>query len=54
LAGIIPYFAVLTFADDLSLEKLVTPSTVIIKDRHPVTFAIHAFIEFLSLFDTFP
>ena len=54
LAGIIPYFAVLTFADDLSLEKLVTPSTVIIKDRHPVTFAIHAFIEFKSLNDTFP
>jgi len=31
----------------------VTPSTVVIKDGHPVTFAIHAFIEFKSLNDAF-
>jgi hypothetical protein len=40
-------------AQELSLQKLVTPSTVILKDGHPVTFAVHAFIEFNSLKDTF-
>jgi len=30
------------------------PSTVIFKDGHPVSFAIHAFIEFKSLNDAFP
>ncbi len=41
-------------AQELSLQELVTPSTVISKDGHPVTFAIHAFIEFNSLKDAFP
>ena len=41
-------------AEELSLQKLVNPSTVISKDGHPVTFAIHAFIEFNSLQDAFP
>jgi hypothetical protein len=36
-------------AEDLSLQALVTPSTIILKDGHPVTFAIHGFIEFKSL-----
>jgi len=45
---------VLSLADDLSLQKLVTPSTVIFKDGHRVTFAVHAFIEFNSLNDAFP
>lgn len=44
----------LSSAQELSLQKLVTPSTVISKDGHPVTFAIHAFIEFNSLKDVFP
>jgi len=44
----------LSSAQELSLKKLVTPSTVISKDGHPVTFAIHAFIEFNSLKDAFP
>jgi hypothetical protein len=44
----------LVSAQELSLQKLVTPSTVISKDGHPVTFAIHAFIEFKSLKDAFP
>ena len=44
----------LSSAQELSLQKLVTPSTVISKDGHPVTFAIHAFIEFNSLKDAFP
>jgi len=41
-------------AADISLQATVTPSTVIVKDGHPVTFAIHAFIEFKSLSELFP
>ena len=36
-------------AEDLSLQALVTPSTVILKDGRPVRFAVHGFIEFKSL-----
>jgi hypothetical protein len=38
----------------LSLQELVTPSTVLQKDGHPVSFAIHGFIEFDSLASAFP
>ncbi|HUN62499.1 MAG TPA: hypothetical protein VMU53_10935 [Candidatus Sulfotelmatobacter sp.] len=38
----------------LSLQQLVTPSTVVLKDGHPVAFAIHGFIEFKSLVEVFP
>ncbi len=41
-------------AQTLSLQSVVTPSTVITKDAHPVTFALHGFIEFQSLADAFP
>jgi hypothetical protein len=41
-------------AQQISLGALVTPSTVIIKDGHPVTFAVHGFIEFNSLAELFP
>ena len=41
-------------AQQLSLEALVTPSTVIRKDGKPVTFAIHGFVEFRSLAELFP
>ena len=41
-------------AGDLSLQALVTPSTIVLKDGHPVTFAIHGFIEFNSLAEVFP
>jgi hypothetical protein len=41
-------------AQQISLRALVTPSTVIIKDGHPVTFAVHGFIEFKSLAELFP
>jgi hypothetical protein len=41
-------------ADQISLQALVTPSTVILKDGRPVTFAIHGFIEFKSLAELFP
>jgi hypothetical protein len=38
----------------ISLQALVTPSTIIEKDGHPVTFALHGFIEFKSLSELFP
>ncbi len=41
-------------AEPLSLQGLVTPSTVILKDGHPITFAVHGFIEFRSLSELFP
>ena len=41
-------------AQRIPLRALVTPSTVIIKDGHPVTFAVHGFIEFKSLAELFP
>ena len=39
---------------DVSLQSLVTPSTIISKDGHVVTFAVHGFIEFKSLAELFP
>jgi hypothetical protein len=39
---------------ELSLQAVVTPSTVIAKDGRTVTFAIHGFIEFRSLAEVFP
>ena len=41
-------------AQPISLQSLVTPSTVILKDGRPVTFALHGFIEFKSLAELFP
>jgi len=41
-------------AQELSLQTLVTPSTTILKDGRPVTFALHGFIEFKSLSEMFP
>ena len=41
-------------AADISLQATVTPSTVILKDGHTVTFAVHGFIEFKSLSELFP
>ena len=41
-------------AEQVSLQALVTPSTVIVKDGHLVTFAVHGFIEFQSLAELFP
>jgi hypothetical protein len=38
----------------ISLQALVTPSTMIEKDSHPITFALHGFIEFKSLSELFP
>jgi hypothetical protein len=41
-------------AQAVSLQALVTPSTVIVKDGQPVKFALHGFIEFKSLAELFP
>jgi hypothetical protein len=46
--------AALAQAQQLSLQSLITPSTIIQKDGHPVTFALHGFIEFKSLSEMFP
>ena len=45
---------VAAFGQLLSLPTVVTPSSVILKDGHPVTFALHGFIEFKSLAEMFP
>ena len=37
----------------LTLQRLVTPSTLYVKDGQPVTFAIHGFIEFRTLEEFF-
>jgi len=41
-------------AQQISLQAIVTPSTVVIKDGQPVPFALHGFIEFNSLAQMFP
>ena len=41
------------WAQPVSLDALVTPSTVILKENRPLTFAIHGFIEFKSLAEAF-
>ena len=38
----------------ISLDEIVTPSTVVMKDGHLVPFALHGFIEFKSLAEMFP
>jgi hypothetical protein len=38
----------------ISLQALVTPSTVIVKDGHSLPFALHGYIEFPSLAEVFP
>jgi hypothetical protein len=55
LLAILPLiFSGLLLAEDVSLQAIVTPSTVVLKDGRPVTFAIHGFIEFKSLAELFP
>jgi hypothetical protein len=52
--GLIPFLSFPLLAQQRSLQALVTPSTVVLKEGHPVTFAIHGFIEFKSLAEVFP
>lgn len=41
-------------AQQISLQAIVTPSTIILKDGRPLTFALHGFIEFKSLAELLP
>jgi hypothetical protein len=41
-------------AEPVSLQALVTPSTVVLRDGQPVRFAVHGFIDFKSLAEMFP
>ncbi len=41
-------------AEQVSLQAIVTPSTVILKDGRPIPFAVHGFIEFQTLAELFP
>ena len=43
-----------TEAQEISLQSVVTPSTVVAKEGKTVTFAVHGFIEFRSLMELFP
>jgi hypothetical protein len=57
LSGFLPLMFFLSaslLAQGVSLQSIVTPSTVVTKDGHPVTFAIHGFVEFQSLAQVFP
>jgi hypothetical protein len=56
LLGIALAFAVTAplHAQQIPLQALVTPSTIIMKDGQAVTFAVHGFIEFKSLAELFP
>jgi hypothetical protein len=47
--ALIPAAALPALAQNPTLQDIVTPSTVVMKDGHPVTFAIYGFIEFKSL-----
>ena len=55
IAGLFGVFIQLSLqAQPISLQALVTPSTVILNDGQPVRFAVHGFIEFKSLAELFP
>jgi len=41
-------------AQQIALQTLVTPSSIIFKDGRSLTFAVHGFIEFKSLAELFP
>src|SRR5271165_1152219 len=53
-ALLISYFCATLHAQEISIQALVTPSSVITKDGRPVNFALHGFIEFRSLSELFP
>jgi len=52
-ALLISFFGATLRAQEISIQALVTPSTVITKDGRTVKFAIHGFIEFGSLSELF-
>jgi hypothetical protein len=54
LLFVLPVMAAPLRGEPLPLQKLVTPSTVIQKDSHVLTFAIHGYVDFNSLAEAFP
>jgi hypothetical protein len=54
LAIISVWGSTLSLGQQIPLQALVTPSTVIAKNGRPVAFAVHGFIEFKSLAELFP
>jgi len=54
LSFLIPFISLPLTAQSVSLSQIVTPSTIIEKNGHPVSFAIHGFITFQSLAQVFP
>ena len=53
-ALLISFFCGTLHAQEISIQALTTPSTVISRNGHPVNFALHGFIEFSSLSELFP
>ena len=49
----IPLMTNVLTGETIPLQSIVTPSTVVFKDGHPVIFAVHGFIEFKSLAELF-
>jgi hypothetical protein len=47
--GLVLITSVASYSQSLSLQQLVTPSTVVRKDGQVVRFAVHGFVEFESL-----
>jgi len=54
LAFIPSILSATVLAQEVTLQAIVTPSTVVMKDGHPVPFALHGSIEFNSLEQLFP
>src|SRR5262252_1121788 len=53
-ALLISFFCSTLYPQEISIQALTTPSTVITRNGHPVKFALHGFIEFSSLSELFP
>src|SRR5215469_3843064 len=53
-ALLISFFCGAVHPQEISIQALTTPSTVITRNGHPVNFALHGFIEFSSLSELFP
>jgi hypothetical protein len=47
--GLVLFSSVTSYSQSLSLQQLVTPSTILRKDGQVVRFAVHGFVEFDSL-----
>src|ERR1051325_727448 len=52
--GLVLFGSAISCSQSLSLQQLVTPSTILQKDGQVVRFAVHGFVEFDSLAGLFP